>query len=96
MYKYLIILLLLASTAQSLDNQIYEDSILWVYNSTCIETCNYLYVFINVGELNMNLFDSYDNRNITVKEIKELGPKAVLANIYLEPLPTEKTICCFD
>jgi hypothetical protein len=96
MYKYLLIFVLLASTAQSLDNSIYEDSILWVYNSSCIETCNYLYLFINIGELDLNLFDSYDNRNIAVKEIKTLGPKSVLANIYLEPLPPEKLICCFD
>lgn len=95
MYKYLLILVLLIGAAQS---QIYEDSILWVYNSTCIETSNYLYLFINIGgELNMDLFDSYDNRNITIKEIKQLGPKSVLANIYLEPLPVEKPFCCcFD
>jgi len=97
MYKYLATLLLLASISGIAFGQIYEDSILWVYNSSCIETSNYQYLFINVGELNINLFDTYDNRNITVKEIKELGPKSVLANIYLEPLPVEKTIlCCFD
>jgi hypothetical protein len=95
MIKYLLILTLLIGACQGIDNQIYEDSILWVYNSTCIETANYLYVFINVGELNLDLFDSYDNRNITVKEIKQLGPKAVLANIYLEPLPIRKMVCCF-
>jgi hypothetical protein len=87
--------LLLGATATA-TNQIYEDSILWVYNSSCIETSNYLYLFINIGELDLNLFDEYDNRNITVKEIKELGPKSVLANIYLEPLPVEKLICCFS
>jgi len=84
MIKYLIILTLLLIPATA--NQIYEDSILWVYNSSCIETSNYLYLFINVGELNLNEFDLYDNRNITVKEIKQLGNKSVLANIYLEPL----------
>jgi hypothetical protein len=90
-------MLLLGATATATANQIYEDSILWVYNSTCIETSNYLYLFINIGELDLELFDSYDNRNITVKEVKQLGPKSVLANIYLEPLPSKSVLCCcFD
>lgn len=83
MYKYLIVLLLLASTVQGLDNQIlmHEDVILDIYNSSCIETANYLYLFINNTQIDMNKLDSYDNRNIIVMNIKELGPNSIFAKI---------------
>jgi hypothetical protein len=67
----------------AIDQTLYTDSILWVYNSTCIETSNCQYVFLNNTELNLEEFDSYDNRDIFVSEIKELGTKSLLADIFL-------------
>jgi hypothetical protein len=67
----------------AIEQTLYTDSILWVYNSTCIETANWQYVFLNNMELNLTNFDSYDNRDIFVQEIKELGNKSVLADIFI-------------
>jgi len=91
MYKYLVVLLLLASTGiaqekpqqpHNIDSQvlIHEDIILDVYNSSCIETANYLYLFINNTEIDANNIDWFD-RIIIVMNIKQLNPKSVLANI---------------
>jgi len=52
-----------------------------IYNSSCIETANYLYLFINNTEIDMNNLDYYDNRNIIVMNIKGLGPKSIFANV---------------
>ena len=63
----------------AIDQSIYTDTILSVYNSTCIETANWKYVFINNTSLTQE--DIY--KNIFVSEIRELGDKALLADIFL-------------
>jgi serine protease inhibitor len=70
---------MMCQTCIALDQSIYTDTILSVYNSTCIETANWKYVFINNTSLTQE--DIY--KNIFVSEIKELGNNSLLANIFL-------------
>ena len=90
MYKYLIILLLLASTATVTDctiNIIYDDIIMSVYNSSYIETANYQYLKINnTDEINITegepIFEFIGNE-ILVKEIKEINKNTLIADIKI-------------
>jgi hypothetical protein len=55
----------------------YEDTVINIYNNTCIESSNWLYVYYyNSTEININ--DS-----IMVFEIKELNNKSVYAEIKI-------------
>ena len=67
------------------DSNMYTDTILKVYNSTCIETSGYPYVFLNNTKLDMNKVGEYDNLEILVEEIS-YGPETLYANIYLPKL----------
>jgi len=79
---YIIAAIAICQTCIAVDQSIYTDTILGVYNSTCIETANWQYVFLNNTVLNEEEIDQYDNRDIFVSEIKELGEKSLLADIF--------------
>ena len=96
MYKYLIILLLLASTStatitdQSKDcmiNIIYDDIIMSAYNSSYIETANYQYLRINnTDEINITEGEpitEFIGNEILVKEIKEINKNTLIADIKI-------------
>jgi hypothetical protein len=76
MLASLMMLTLILSIPTKADNNIYEDIIIGQYNQSCIETANYQYVFIN------NTFSGNLSEEISVKEIKQLSNKSVLADIF--------------
>jgi len=63
------------------EGNIYLDNILTFYNSSCIETSNYKYVF--VASSNEEILKSYEGGLIVVYEFKELGNKSLLADITI-------------
>jgi hypothetical protein len=73
--------------AQGLPNVYYCDNILQVYNSTTIETANYQYVQINnTQQISYTEGGSIQNLNgssILISEIRENGPKSLLADVYI-------------
>ena len=88
MYKYLITLIAIIAMAINgsalTDSQvIYSDVIMHVYNNTCIETSNWLYLHVNnVEDLRSNLaIGNFEGVKILVHEVRQLGDKSVLADI---------------
>lgn len=81
MYKLFIILILSIGiiSATITTNLIYDDIIVDVYNSSCIETANYQFVNLN----NMEVSKSNIGNRILVSEIKQLDKKSLLADIVL-------------
>jgi len=81
MIKFLIILILSTGiiSASITTNLIYDDIIVNVYNSSCIETVNYQFVNLN----NMEVDKSNIGNRILVSEIEQLSKKSLLANIVL-------------
>ena len=67
---------------------IYTDSIMQVYNASCIETSNYQYVFLNNSD---DVLDGYGNItkgnwqdiDVMIKPIKEIGKKSLLADVWV-------------
>ncbi len=57
----------------------YLDTIVRIYNDSCIETANWQYVHLNNGHLDLN--NTYIDGDIEVEEIKQIGEKSVLANV---------------
>jgi len=57
------------------------DSIYGIYNNTCIETVNYLYLFYTSPD-NENITESWENTNIWLKNVTQIGPKAYKADLY--------------
>jgi len=96
MFKYLIILALLIGASQGFnipeeiflnDFIVYDDYILTVYNSSYIETANYLFVKVNNTDyINLTegepLFE-FQGAHILVSEIKQLNKKTLLADITI-------------
>lgn len=66
---------------------IYTDSIMQVYNASCIETSNYQYVFINnSGDVlrNGNIeIGNWQGIELMIKPIKEIGKKSLLADVWI-------------
>lgn len=88
MYKYLITLIAIIAMAINgsalTDSQvIYSDVIMYVYNNTCIETSNWLYLHVNNAEdMRSNLdIGNFEGVKILVHEIEQIGNKSVLADI---------------
>jgi hypothetical protein len=65
----------------------YTDNILSVYNNSCIETANYLFVQINNSQETLYMtgesFKEYLYTDILVSEIKEINNKTLLADIFI-------------
>lgn len=65
----------------------YEDNIMMIYNSSWIETANYQFVKVNnTHELNITLGEKlidFNGSNIIVSEKKRLGPKSLLADVFI-------------
>jgi hypothetical protein len=62
-----------------INQTLYIDVMVGFYNSTCIETSNWKYVFINFSD--DELMDC-TGTEIVIVELKQLGPKSVLADVY--------------
>jgi len=72
---------------QNTKELIYTDSIMQVYNTSCIETSNYQYVMINNSKdvlRNGNIeIGNWEDIDIMIKPIKEIGPKTLLADVWV-------------
>jgi hypothetical protein len=75
-------ILMLLPLAESQVNKSYDDNIIWIYNETCIETTTWQYLYLNNTNIDLNNFDSYDNVDIRVVDLKVLNKESVIADIY--------------
>lgn len=86
MYKhiFIILLLLISPITAKLGDTYFEnssghtDSIYGIYNNTCIETVNYLYLFYNSPD-NETIKEDVD---IWLENITQIGEKAFKADLY--------------
>ena len=78
MLASLIMLTLILSipVKSQIEQTLYPDYAINQYNSTCIESSNWEYIFIN------NTFSGHTPTEIWIKELKQLGNKSVLADVY--------------
>jgi len=88
MIKHIFIILLLISPITAKLGDVYfenesghTDNIYGVYNSSCIETVNYLYLFYNSPD-NENITEAWENTNIWLENITQIGEKAFKADLY--------------
>jgi hypothetical protein len=88
MIKYLLIFVLLISTATAINDLIvYDDYILSVYNSSYIETANYLFVKVNntdyINQTEGEPLFEFVGSEILVIELKQLNKNTCLADITI-------------
>ncbi len=86
MKRFILILLLLISLGKGNLGDVYfenssgqTDNIYGIYNNTCIETVNYLYLFYNSPD---NETYIKENLSIWLENITQIGDKTFKADIY--------------
>jgi hypothetical protein len=59
--------------------ELYEDYVITIYNSTCIETANWQYCF--VASSDEEIKETYE-APLLFKEVAQIGPNACIAEVY--------------
>jgi len=88
MIKHIFIILVLISPISANLGDTYfanesghTDNIYGVYNDSCIETVNYLYLFYNSPD-DENITEAWENTSIWLENITQIEDKAFKADIY--------------
>lgn len=75
----LAVIALIGISTASIDN--HEDLIYGVYNSSCIETANYQYVFITCPD-GENINKGWEGSDIWLENITYIGENSFAADMY--------------